>query len=62
MADKKPLVLKDGELQQLQSADDLALPTQDERLERLERDQICLIEFLLGLGFEPPASLLRRLE
>lgn len=52
---RKPLVLTDGNVQQLQFADDLDIPLED-RFQYSQRKFRILLLFLLMQGFELPGA------
>lgn len=56
MADRKPIVQDAGQLEQLQSQDDLDIPL-NERVELLEVQMELLVTFLIAEGFELPEEL-----
>lgn len=60
MASRKPLVVTEGQLQQLQSGDELDIPL-DERVRVLELALSLLVGHLLALGLEPPAAVIELL-
>lgn len=59
MADRKPLVLNSGELQQLQPNDDLDIPL-EQRFDELQARFNGLVEWLLMNGFELPENVVNQ--
>lgn len=57
MSDRKPLVLAEGQMQQLQPGDDLTIPLAD-RVQALEIKLASLAQFLTAQGIELPEELL----
>jgi len=53
---RKPLILNNGDTQQLQSGDELAIPL-EERFERLQAKFQFLIFALLNMGIDLPSGL-----
>lgn len=58
MSSQRPLVINEGELQQLQSPDDLDIPLV-ERVCELERRQRTLVMWLMAEGFDVPEELVK---
>lgn len=61
MSDRKPLVIADGQIQQLQNQDDLDTPI-EVRHARLALKFNTLVLFLATSGFDVPAELLEDME
>jgi hypothetical protein len=56
VSDRKPLVIADGQIEQLQSPEDLDIPLND-RVALLESQMKSVATFLAGEGFELPDEL-----
>ena len=61
MPGNKPLVLSNGQLEQLQAPNDLDIPL-EERFQVLEKRYNSLVLFMLSEGFDLPARAIEPLE